>query len=64
MFLTLVLNYFNIKCELFSKVCNPLFSLMVMHGTKCQHYSTFVLDFRIVKLLITLNLLFNLCFGF
>jgi hypothetical protein len=27
----------------------------VMHGTKCQHYSTFVFGFEVVKLLITLN---------
>jgi hypothetical protein len=24
MFLTLVLNYFSVECELFNKVCNPL----------------------------------------
>jgi hypothetical protein len=24
MFLTLVLNYFSVECELFSKVCKPL----------------------------------------
>jgi hypothetical protein len=30
-------------------------SLMVMHGTKCQHCSAFVLGFGVVKLLITLN---------